>query len=93
MSRIRLRVSHRDSTLVVGQGATKRSYLPFAQCFGQGASRKAALIVKAVNCHGHLVKALEATMRTAQRPANGNSRVRLALVASYAKLALRKLES
>lgn len=93
MSRIRLRVSHRDPALVVAQGATKRSYRPYAQCFGSTANRKAALIVTAVNCHSHMVKALQATLRTAQRPANGNARVRLALVASYAKLALLRIKS
>lgn len=90
MSRVRLRVSHRDQTMVVAQGASTRSYRPFCQTFGASADRKAALIVKAVNCHQHMVKALESCQRTAQRP-NGNAKVRLALIASYAKLALRKL--
>lgn len=96
MSRIRLRVSHRDAALVVGQGSTTRSYKPFAQCFGNGAPRKAELIVKAVNCHAHMVKALQACQRTAELPPNGNGarlRTRLALISSYAALALKKLES
>lgn len=93
MSRVRLRVSHRDPALVVAQGSAKRSYMPFAQAFGATANRKAALIVKAVNCHNHMVKALQATMRTAQLPANGNARARLALIQSYARLALAKLEN
>lgn len=92
MSRVRLRVSHRDPALVVAQGATNRSYRPFAQCFGAGANKKAQVIVRAVNCHTHMQKALESTLRTAQRPANGNAKVRLALVASYAKLALRRIK-
>jgi hypothetical protein len=94
MSRIRLRVSHRDPGLVVAQGSTKRSYKPFAQCFGSNANRKAAIIVKAVNCHAHMVKALQATMRTAQmQTSDSRMRTRLALITSYAKLALRRLES
>lgn len=96
MSRVRLRVSHRDPALVVAQGSTKRSYRPYAQAFGATANRKAALIVTAVNCHGHMVKALQAVMRTAELPSNGDRarmRTRLALVVSYAKLALRRLES
>lgn len=93
MSRIRLRVSHRDPALVVAQSSTKRGYRPFAQAFGATANRKAALIVTAVNCHAHMVKALQAALRTAQMPPNGNARTRLVLIASYAKLALKRLES
>jgi hypothetical protein len=91
MSRIRLRVSHRDPALVVAQGATTRSYKPFAQAFGSTANRKAALIVTAVNCHAHMLKTLQACERTAQMPPNGNARARLVLIASYAKLALKKV--
>jgi hypothetical protein len=96
MSRIRLRVSHRDAALVVAQGSTKRSYKPFAQCFGSTANRKAALVVKAVNCHSHMVKALQAVQRTAELPSNGDRarmRTRLALIVSYSKLALKRLET
>lgn len=95
MSRVRLRVSHRDSALVVAQGATNRSYKPFAQAFGNSANRKAELIVKAVNCHAHMVKALQACQRTAELPPEGDARLRtrLALISSYAALALRRLES
>lgn len=96
MKRLRLRVSHQDAALVLAQGATKRSYKPFAHAFGGAARRNAALIVKAVNCHNHMVKALQAVQRTAELPPNGNGarlRTRLALVSSYAALALKKLES
>lgn len=93
MSRIRLRVSHRDAALVVAQGSAKRSYRPFAQAFGATANRKAALIVTAVNCHGVLVKALESCQRTAQRGNGARAQTRLVLIASYAKLALKRLES
>lgn len=95
MSRIRLRVSHRDASLVVAQGAVTRSYLPFAQTFGNNAPRKAELVVKAVNCHAHMLKALQACQRTAELPAAGDARLRtrLALISSIAALALRKLES
>lgn len=93
MSRVRLRVSHRDPALVLAQGASTRSYRNFCQCFGASADRKAALIVKAVNCHQHMQKALEACLRTAQRGNGARAQTRLTLIASYAKLALRKLES
>lgn len=95
MSRIRLRVSHRDPALVVAQGSTTRGYKPFAQCFGQAAPRKAALVVKAVNCHSHMVKALQACLRTAEMPPTGDARMRtrLALISSYAAIALRRIQS
>lgn len=92
MSRVRLRVSHRDQNLVVAQGASTRSYRPFCQTFGASADRKAALIVRAVNCHGVLVKALEACQRTAQRGNGSRAQTRLALIVSYTKLALRRIE-
>lgn len=95
MKRLRLRVSHRDAALVVAQGATKRSYKPFAHAFGAAANSNAALVVKAVNCHNHLVKAMQSIQRTAQSPLNGNgarSRMRLSLVGRIAQTALSKLE-
>lgn len=91
MSRIRLRVSNRDAALVEAQGATKRGRKPFAHAFGKSAASNAALIVTAVNCHQHMVKALQHTLRTAQH--QGDARVRLRLVARFAKAALARLES
>lgn len=92
MSRVRLRVSHRDPALVVAQGSATRSYRPFAQCFGASANRKAQLVVTAINCHVHMQKALLACLRTAQRGNGTRAQTRLALITSYAKLALRRLE-
>lgn len=92
MSRLRLRVSHQDKTLVVAQGATKRSYKPFAIAFGKrSGATNADSIVTAVNCHNHLIKAMQAIHRTARRPANGNARLRLSLIARYASAALSKV--
>lgn len=96
MKRLRLRVSHKDAALVLAQGSTKRSYKPFAHMFGGNANRNAALIVKAVNCHTHMVKALQAIQRTARVPSNGNgarTRVRMALIGRYATTALLKVRS
>lgn len=88
MKRLRLRVSHRDPTLVVAQGATTRSYKPYAQAFGEKkAPRRAAVIVTAVNCHFHMVSTLRLIERTARR--NGNPR--LVLIATFARTALSKL--
>lgn len=93
VSRLRLRVSHRDPSLVVAQGATRRSYKPFAQCFGasNNSEAKAVLIVKSVNCHNHLVKAMQAVQRTSMAPVNGSGsllRKRLSLISRYAAAAL-----
>jgi hypothetical protein len=90
--RLRLRAS-KDAGLVLAQGATSRSYRPFAQVFGtQRVSQKnAALIIKAVNYHNHLIKAMEAVQRGAQLPTNWNDerlRKRLALIGHYAAAAL-----
>lgn len=94
VSRLRLRVSHRDPSLVVAQGATKRSYRPFAQAFGKQSETRAELIVTAVNCNHLLVKALEAAQRTAMAPVNGNGqqlRARLSRIGHYAAAALSKI--
>lgn len=88
MKRLRLRVSHRDASLVVAQGAARRSYKPFAQTFGKSSEAKAALIVKAVNCHGVLVKALEASLRAAR--SRGDATVKLNLVGRYAAAAIKQ---
>lgn len=95
--RLRLRISHRDASLVVSQGSTTRSYKPFAQAFGvKSASAKAALIVTAVNCHIHMIKALQAIERTSRLPLNGNGarlRTRLTLIGRYASSALKAVQS
>lgn len=95
MKRLRLRVSHDDAALVLAQGTTKRSYKPFAQAFGAAANRNATLIVKAVNCNNHMVKALHAVLRTSRLPVNGNGarlRTRLSLIERYASTALSQVE-
>lgn len=95
-SRLRLRVDHRDPAMVLAQGTTKRSYKPFAHAFGSAAPRKAALVVTAVNCHAHMVKALQAVQRSARLPLNGNGEratTRLALIRRYADTALSKVQS
>jgi hypothetical protein len=98
MSRLRLRVSPQDRALVQAQGSTRRSYKPFAQAFGtkRVSETSAALIVKSVNCHNHLIVAMRTILRTTQRPVNGNGtrmRTRLALIARYATAALSKVRS
>lgn len=97
VKRLRLRISHQDAALILAQGATLRSYKPFAHAFGATkriADANAALIVTAVNCHTHMVKALQATLRTAQLSSNGSSaRLHLALITRYARAALERLES
>jgi hypothetical protein len=93
MSRLRLRVSHRDAALVVAQGATSRSYKPFAQAFGSNAKRNAALVVGAVNHHQHMVKVLQAILRMADLPQNNDvarMRVRLAFISRYCASALKE---
>lgn len=95
MSRLRLRVSHRDPSLVVAQGSTRRSYKPYAQAFGAKSTERAELVVMAVNCHTHMVKALQAIQRTASVPSNGNgarTRIRMALIGNYAAAALKRLK-
>lgn len=95
MKRLRLKIDSRDPAHVIAQGSTRRSYRPFAQAFGTKriSETNAALIVKSVNCHNHLVDAMQRILRTAQRPANGNTRLRLVLIARYAAAALRQLQS
>lgn len=90
--RLRLRVSHQDAALVLAQGTTKRSYRPFAQAFGGNAKRNAALIVQAVNCNSHMVKALHAVLRTSRVPVNSDWRTRLRLIERYASTALSQIE-
>jgi hypothetical protein len=92
MKRLRLRVSHQDAALVLAQGATKRSYKPFAQAFGGAANRNATLIVKAVNCNSHMVKALRAVLRMSRLPENGRAIARLSLIERYASTALSQVE-
>jgi hypothetical protein len=92
--RLRLRVSHKDAALVLAQGSAKRSYKPFAQAFGAAANRNAKLIVKAVNCNSHMLKALHAVLRTSRLPVNENGRAiaRLSLIERYASTALSQIE-
>lgn len=92
--RLRLRVSHKDAALVLAQGATKRSYKPFAQAFGGAANRNAALIAKAVNSNSHMLKVLHAVLRTSRLPVNENGRAiaRLSLIEHYVSMALSQVE-
>jgi hypothetical protein len=95
MNRLRLRVS-KDPGLVLAQGATRRSFKPFAHAFGSDrvSRSRAALIVKSVNCHNHLVFAMKRVRHTAQMSTNDTQlQTRLKLVADYANKALARLES
>jgi hypothetical protein len=99
MSRLRLRVNSKDRALVQSQGTTRRGFKPFAHAFGatkRTGDANAALIVKAVNCHNHLIKAMQAIQRAAQLPTNGNGerlRKRLALIRRFASTALSKVDT
>jgi hypothetical protein len=98
VSRLRLRVSHKDAALVQSQGTTTRSYRPFAQAFGptkRAAEANAALIVKAVNCHNHLVFAMQRVQHAARLPAGANGQrlqARLKMIARHAATALERLD-
>lgn len=87
MKRLRLKVSEQDRDFVLVQGSTRRRFKPFAHAFGntrRASEANAALIVKAVNCHTHMVLALQAIRRMTQRPVNGNGarlQRRIALIA------------
>jgi hypothetical protein len=98
MQRLRLKVSSGDPSLVRAQVSSRRGYRPFAQAFGathRTSKANAAMIVKAVNCHNHLIKAMKAIQRTAHLHANGNGerlRTRLKLIARFSRTALSKVE-
>lgn len=92
MNRLRLRVSNQDAALVLAQGATKRSYKPFAHAFGGNARRNAALIVTAVNCHRHMITTLQHIER-ASRMNGADARTRVRLIGRFARAALKRLPS
>lgn len=92
MKRLRLRVSHQDAALVLAQGATSRSYKPFAHAFGVNAKRNASLIVTAVNCHRHMVTTLQHIER-ASRMNGSDARTRVRLIGRFARTALARIES
>jgi hypothetical protein len=94
VNRLRLCVNHKDRALVLVQGASKRSYKPFAHAFGGSANRRAALIVESVNSHVHMLKTLRAVQRMAQLPASDSDRQRkrLALIARHVTTALAQVE-
>jgi len=104
----RLKVDPKDPTLVMTEQVRGRGYKTVvAQTFGTKAFRQnnAALIVKSVNCHNHLIIAMQTVLRATQMPikngnghGNGNGiekklRTRLALISRYATAALSKAQS
>lgn len=93
VKRLRLCVNHKDRALVLAQGASKRSYKPFAQAFGGSANRRAALIVESVNSHSHMIKTLRAVQRMSQLPVSDSDRqrTRLALIARHVTTALAQV--
>lgn len=90
MSRLRLRVSHRDAAMVVAQGSVTRSYKPYAQAFGANAASRAATIVTAVNCHHHMITTLQHIER-ASRMNGTDARSRVRLIGRFARTALSKV--
>jgi len=96
MSRLRLRINPRDRAFVEVQGSTKRKFKPFAHAFGAKSEANAALIVQAVNCHHHMVVAIQRIQQAANRPVNGNGarlRTRLALIANITAAALKRIDA
>jgi hypothetical protein len=94
----RLKIDPRDSTLVMTEIRKGRGYKTIvAQTFGakQFRENNARLIVKSVNCHNHLIVAMQTVLRATQLPVNGNGerlKLRLALIARYATAALSKVQ-
>lgn len=92
----RLKVDPNDPTLIMAEKAKGRGYtVNVAQTFGTKQFREAnaLLIVKSVNCHQHLILAMQTILRATQLPVNGDAprlRIRLALIARYASAALSK---
>lgn len=92
MSRLRLKVDTQDRAHVLAQGSTRRKFKPFAHAFGtkRVAEANAERIVVSVNCHHHMVSAMQRVLHLAQRP---NGSTRLALVSRIAAAALKRVNS
>ena len=93
MKRLRLRVNPKDRAFVEAQGSTRRKFKPFAHAFGAKSEANAALIVTAVNCHHHMVTAMQLVLHLARRGNGNRLQTRMALVANIAAAALKGVHS